>query len=183
MLCYLILIFLFLPICFLGYFGLNHFKKYNLAQFYLLSMSLWFYAYFNLSYLFIIIFSILINYGLSTVMQKSISNKSRKFWLILGLSLNIGSLIYFKYLDFIISNVNTIFKTDYNLLHILLPLGISFFTFQQLSFVIDSYNREVPKYSFLYYASFVTFFPQLIAGPIVTHDELIPQFLDKKRKK
>lgn len=178
-----IFIFLFLPICFLGYFGLNHFKKYNLAQFYLLFMSLWFYAYFNLSYLFIIIFSILINYTLANLMQKKISDKRRKFYLIIGLVLNIGSLIYFKYMDFFISNINTIFKTNFNLLHILLPLGISFFTFQQLSFVIDSYKREVPKYSFLHYASFVTFFPQLIAGPIVTHNELVPQFLDKEKKK
>ena len=177
-----IFIFIFLPLCLLGYFGLNHFKKYNLAQAFLLGMSLWFYAYFNLSYLFIIVFSVLINYSLYRMMQKK-NNKHRKLFLWIGLIANIGSLIYFKYMDFFISNINVVFNTNFNLLHILLPLGISFFTFQQLSFIIDSYKKEVPEYSFLYYASFVTFFPQLVAGPIVTHDELIPQFLDNKKKK
>ena len=176
-----IFIFLFLPLTIIGYFTLNHFKKYKFAQLYLVIMSLWFYAYFNLSYLFIILFSILLNYSLYYLMNKY--EKLKKLFLIIGLIINIGSLIYFKYMDFFISNINSLFNTNFNLLHILLPLGISFFTFQQLSFVIDSYKSEVPKYSLLHYASFVSFFPQLIAGPIVTHDELVPQFLDKKKKK
>ncbi len=179
-----IFLFLFLPITLIGYFVLNHFKKYKIAQLYLLIMSLWFYAYFNLSYLLIIVFSILVNFSFYTLMNKNnVSKTKKKTYLILGLIINIGTLIYFKYMDFFISNINSLFNTNYNLLHILLPLGISFFTFQQLSFIIDSYKGDVPKYSLLYYASFVTFFPQLIAGPIVTHDELVPQFLDKEKKK
>lgn len=79
-------------------------------------------------------------------------------------------------------NVNLLFRKNYSMLNIVLPLGISFFTFQQISFIVDTYHGEVDEYDLLYYASFVTFFPQLIAGPIVTHSELIPQFLDKKRK-
>ena len=175
-----IFLLLFLPICILGYFGLNHFKKYKLAQFFLLCMSLWFYAYFNLSYLAIIVVSILFNYFIYKKLEKA--QRHRKLLLIIGLSANILSFFYFKYMDFFISNINIIFNKDIPLLKIVLPLGISFFTFQQLSFVIDSYKKEVPKYDLLHYASFVTFFPQLIAGPIVTHDELIPQFLNKKNK-
>ncbi len=177
---YVFLLF-FLPVCLIGYYSLNHFKKYKIAQLFLLGMSLWFYAYFNLSYLAIIVVSILFNFGIYKKLEKE--EKHRKLFLIIGLLANILAFIYFKYMDFFISNINSIFNTDIPLLKIVLPLGISFFTFQQLSFVIDSYKKEVPKYDLLNYASFVAFFPQLIAGPIVTHDELVPQFLDKKKKK
>lgn len=100
----------------------------------------------------------------------------------MGLVFDIGILLYFKYMDFFIRNINVIFHREYKLWGILLPLGISFYTFQQISFLIDTYRKEAPQYGFLYYASYVAFFPQLIAGPIVTHDELIPQFLEEKRK-
>ena len=175
-----IFVLFFLPLCIIGYFLLNYFKKYKLAQLYLLCMSLWFYAYFNYSYLLIILISIGFNYCLYKFFEKV---KYKKVLLALGLAVNIGSLIYFKYMDFFISNINYIFHSDWPLLHIVLPLGISFFTFQQLSFVIDSYRKEVPKYDLITYASFVAFFPQLVAGPIVTHDELVPQFMDKSKKK
>ncbi len=100
-----------------------------------------------------------------------------------SLILNIGSLFFFKYYDFFVSNINNMFKSDISLLNLMLPLGISFFTFQQLSYVIDSYKKDVPEYKFLDYALFVTYFPQLIAGPIVTHDEMVPQFADVEKKK
>ncbi len=177
-----IFIFCFLPITFIGYFLLNHLRKYKTAQLFLLLMSLYFYAYFNIEYLLIITTSIIINYLLYLMLNNIKSKKTRKMLLIIGLIINIGSLIYFKYMDFFISNINIIFNKNFTLLHILLPLGISFFTFQQISFIIDSYKNEVPKYSLMYYASFVTFFPQLIAGPIVTYDELVPQFMDSKKK-
>ena len=178
-----IFVLLFFPLCLLGYFGLNHFKKYTWAQAFLLGMSFWFYGYFNASYLLIIIFSILINYGFYLLIEKFRGTGLCKATMILGVLVNVGLLVYFKYMDFFIGNVNALFKTDFNLLNILLPLGISFFTFQQLSFIIDAYKGEIPKYNFLHYASFVAYFPQLIAGPIVTHDELVPQFLDESKKK
>lgn len=174
-----IFILFFFPLCLIGYFGLNHFKKYTLSQAFLLLMSLWFYGYFNLYYLPIMVFSILFNFFIYKALQK----KKHKAILIAGLAVNLGVLAYFKYMDFFITNVNRFFSQDFNLLNIVLPLGISFFTFQQLSFVIDSYKGEVPTYSLLHYASFVTYFPQLIAGPIVTHDELVPQFMDESKKK
>lgn len=99
-----------------------------------------------------------------------------------GLLMNIGIIIYYKYYAFFIENINFVFKTDYPVIRLLLPLGISFFTFQQVSFLIDSYKGKVPNYALLDYALFVTYFPQLIAGPIVLHNELVPQFADSKKK-
>ena len=178
-----IFVLLFFPLCLLGYFTLNHFQKYSLAQCYLLVMSLWFYGYFNPGYLLIILSSILINYGLYQWMMRCDKEKSRKRIMLIGVLFNVGILIYFKYMDFFLENVNALFHTNLELWGILLPLGISFFTFQQISFIVDAYRGEIPDYDFLSYACFVVYFPQLIAGPIVTHDELIPQFQDKEKKK
>lgn len=98
----------------------------------------------------------------------------------LGVLFNIGLLGYFKYTDFFIENVNTLFGTNYKLMHIMLPLGISFFTFQQLAFVVDCYKGKEALPKFLDYCNFVTFFPQLIAGPIVLPEEMLPQFESKE---
>ena len=176
----------FLPIVLIGYFALNHFQKYSVAKVFLIIASLFFYGYFNWWYLLIIISSVGLNYLFSRVMLRENTNEAvRKIVFAIALSINIGSLFFFKYYDFFISNVNAILKTDWPLLHILLPLGISFFTFQQLSYVIDSYKRDenIAAYNFFDYALFVTYFPQLIAGPIVTHDEMVPQFADVSKKK
>lgn len=178
-----IFIFLFLPICFFGYFVLNRFKKYRLGEAFLLGMSLWFYGYFNILYLFLILGSVIFNYLIYLLIIKNSKNKFRKRALLVGLIINVGVLVYFKYMDFFIQNINTLFNKEFVLINLVLPLGISFFTFQQISFIIDTYRGEVKKYTLLDYACFVVFFPQLIAGPIVSHDELIPQFLDIEKKK
>ena len=101
---------------------------------------------------------------------------------LLGICGNLGVLFAFKYHDFFAENLNAAFSLSLPLNHWMLPLGISFFTFQQLSYVIDSYSRKVPAYNFLDYSLFVTFFPQLIAGPIVLHSEIVPQFADPKNR-
>ncbi len=173
----------FLPLCLFGYFGLNHFRLYRLGQVFLLIMSLWFYAYFNLRYLLIILFSVAVNYSFYRLMGKLKASGTRRWVLWGGIALNLGVLMYFKYMDFMIGNINMLFHTELPLLGILLPLGISFFTFQQLSFLVDAYWGKVQQCDFLHYACFVTYFPQLIAGPIVTHDELIPQFQNESKKR
>ncbi len=181
-----IFIFVFFPIVLLGYFGLNHFQKYTAAKIFLIIASLYFYGYFNWWYLLIIVTSVALNYCFSRIMLRDKTSKAvRKVIFITALALNIGSLFYFKYYDFFIGNINSLFQSDFPLLHLLLPLGISFFTFQQLSYVIDSYKRDdkIAEYNFFDYALFVTFFPQLIAGPIVTHDEMVPQFADLSKKR
>ncbi len=177
-----IFVLLFLPLCIIGYFGCNHFGRYRLGQAFLLGMSLWFYGYFHVEYLLIMAVSVLCNYGFYVLLGR-VSGKRGRRWLLAGaLLVNLGLLFYFKYFDFFLENVNVVSGQAFPLRSVLLPLGISFFTFQQISFVVDAYRGEVPGYDFLHYACFVTYFPQLIAGPIVTHEELVPQFLDEGRK-
>ena len=179
-----IFILLFLPLALIGYFGLNSIKKETLAKIFLTLMSLWFYAYFNYSYLFIILGSIFFNFILSKQIEKNLQNiKLKKVFLATGIIFNIGIIFYFKYFNFFMENVNVIFRTDYVFKEILMPLGISFFTFQQISYLVDSSRGETKNYSFVDYALFVSFFPQLVAGPIVFHDEILPQFKDSLRKK
>ena len=100
-----------------------------------------------------------------------------------GILANTGVIIYFKYFDFFLENINICFGSNFALRNILMPLGISFFTFQQISYLVDSYRGETVEYSFVDYALFVSFFPQLVAGPIVLHQEMIPQFCDRARKR
>lgn len=178
-----IFIFLFLPITLIGYYGLHYVKQRKLATAYLIVMSLWFYGYNNIHYLYVLIVSILLNYVLVHFMHKQQAKKIRKLWFITGIVLNIGILFYFKYYDFFMDNMNQLLEKDMPFLRLALPLGISFYTFQQLSYVIDSYRKECEEYSLLEYVSYVSFFPQLIAGPIVYHDELIPQFREEKNHK
>lgn len=178
-----IFIFLFLPLTLTGWYLLNRLKAYEPAKFFLAGMSLWFYGYFNVYYLTVIIVSILANYLLSYLLKFSHTAFSRWAGLFAGLVLNLGLLFYFKYYDFFFENINAVFHTNFNLKHILLPLGISFFTFQQLSFIIDRCTGKAPHYSFANYITFVTFFPQLIAGPIVLHKEMIPQFEDLSNRR
>ena len=176
-------IFLFLPITLIVYFTLNRFGKYKLAKGWLVIASLYFYSYFHKSYLILIMSSIGVNYLVGNRLSDSKNIIERKIFLILGVLFNVIGLGYFKYYDFFISNINVVFKTNLPLLHILLPLGISFFTFQQLSFIVDSYYKKYLKYDFLSYCLFVTFFPQLIAGPIVLPTEMLPQFESEENKK
>jgi len=189
-----IFIFLFLPMALCGWYCLNKIEKYKLAQVFLVGMSLWFYAYFNIGYLAIILGSSLFNFTFSVIIEKydkayknsqdtslntTAHDRFKKIMLILGCAVNLGILGYYKYYDFFLGNVSAVLGTDFILKNILLPLGISFFTFQQLSFVVDRCKGSAPHYDLVDYLTFVTFFPQLIAGPIVLHSEMVPQFQDK----
>ena len=173
-----IFVFLFFPICLLGYYGLIHFQKTETAKIFLIAMSFWFYGYFNVSYLLIMVCSIGVNY----MFHRVLSHGSRKSVVFLAVAVNLGVLFYFKYYDFFISTMNAVFGTSAALRNILLPLGISFFTFQQISFIVDTYRGEVRDCPPVDYALFVAFFPQLIAGPIVNHSEMLPQFRQMGRQ-
>jgi D-alanyl-lipoteichoic acid acyltransferase DltB (MBOAT superfamily) len=126
------------------------------------------------------------NYVIGRSLNKTCNNKdkgfSRKSILIFGVVLNLSLLGYFKYADFFIENINIAFSVNAESLNLLLPLAISFFTFQQIAYLVDSYRQETKEYDFLNYALFVTFFPQLIAGPIVHHKEMMPQFAKTRNK-
>lgn len=171
-----IFVFLFFPICLAGYYGLIHWKKKEMAQLFLVAMSFWFYGYFQVNYLLIMITSILVNYFFHRILSGNLSRNVAKGTMIAAVVVNLGILFYFKYFDFFLTNINQVFGTDFLLRKIVLPLGISFFTFQQIGFVVDTYRGEVKNCKPLEYTLFVSFFPQLIAGPIVNQSEMLPQF-------
>lgn len=177
-----IFIFLFLPVCLMLYFACNNKGWYKAGLSVLIIMSFWFYAYNHVQYLALLVFSIVCNWCISRILLNR-ENGVRKFILLVGIGINVLLIFYFKYMNFFIFNVNRLFHSSIQAEQILLPLGISFYTFQQISYLVDSYRGETKDYCFLEYAAFVSFFPQLVAGPIVLHDEIIPQFRmqDKKR--
>lgn len=177
-----IFILAFLPLTLLIYFLLGRATERPFNKVFLVLASFVFYGYNNPSYVPIIFLSILINYALSQGMLRLTQKPVRVLLFLLGICGNLGVLFAFKYHDFFAENLNAAFSLSLPLNHWMLPLGISFFTFQQLSYVIDSYSRKVPAYNFLDYSLFVTSFPQLIAGPIVLHSEIVPQFADPKNR-
>ncbi|WP_149726177.1 MBOAT family O-acyltransferase [Campylobacter concisus] len=168
-------IFVFLPLVFFVYFFLNKKRLSTLAKAFLVSASLFFYAYWSVYYLPILLGSIVFNF----LVSKFLAKHQSKAILIFGIVCNLALLGYFKYADFLISNLNAIANTNLGLLHIALPLALSFVTFQQIAYLVDSYNKQTKENSFLNYCLFITFFPQLIAGPIVHHKEMMPQFANK----
>ena len=134
-------IFLFLPVALTGYYILNYAGRYRAANVFLTGASLWFYGYFNVSYLLIICGSIIGNFLIAKLMERLPEKQTaKKAVLSAGLLINIGVIFYFKYFDFFISNVNYIFKQSFELKNIVLPLGISFFTFQQIGYLVDSFG-------------------------------------------
>lgn len=178
-----IFIFLFLPLVLAGYYLFRRAGKDTAAKLYLIGMSLWFYGYQNIYYLWILVVSILVNHFLTVKLSACRQKNWRKLLLGTGILWDLGILFLFKYFNFFLTNMNQVFSMEMKLLSIALPLGISFYTFQQMSYVIDVYHQECKPYSIIDYAMYVTFFPQLIAGPIVYHSELIPQFQKKYDKK
>lgn len=178
-------IFAFLPITFFVYFYLNHKKLTVASKGFLVFSSLFFYAWWNIVYLPIILTSMLFNYLIGVSLKESeigCKKISKKVLVTFGIILNLLLLGYFKYMDFFIENFNFITGSSIELLNLALPLAISFFTFQQIAYLVDSYRQETKEYDFLTYSLFVTFFPQLIAGPIVHHSEMMPQFEKTKNK-
>jgi D-alanyl-lipoteichoic acid acyltransferase DltB (MBOAT superfamily) len=176
-----VFIFAFLPIVFFGYFYLNSLRLTTAAKAFLVFASLFFYSWWNIAYLPIILGSMLFNYVVGNTLNENFKKTplSKKSILTIGIIANIALLGYFKYADFLIENLNTLTGSSIPLLHLALPLAISFFTFQQIAYLVDSYRSETREYDFLNYALFVTFFPQLIAGPIVHHREMMPQFASR----
>jgi len=177
-------ILLFLPTVVLIYYALNRYGYTTGSKVWLVLASWFFYSYWNPIYLPLLLGSILVNYFIGTLLRTGQwEDKIRRWILVAGLAFNIGLLGYFKYADFFISNLNAVLGSQFNLLHLLLPLGISFFTFQQIAYLVDTYRGEAREYSFVNYALFISFFPQLVAGPIVHHKEMMWQFEDPDRKR
>lgn len=182
-------IFLFLPITFGIYFWLNAKRLTQASKGWLVFASLFFYSWWNIIYLPLILGSILFNFTVGSTISKMEGSQSsrkqgvsRKALLVFGIASNLLLLGYFKYMDFFIANANTFLNTRWELMAIVLPLGISFFTFTQIAYLVDAYRDEVKEMDYLNYTLFVTFFPHLLAGPILHHKEMMPQFDTLKNK-
>lgn len=171
-------IFLFLPFTFFTYYFFLNKGLFTGAKSFLVLASLFFYSWWDISYLPLILLSLLFNFmvGKSLIDEQNKIKRLKIVKLAFGTIVNLLLLGYFKYADFFIENFNIAFDGTTPLLHLTLPLAISFFTFQQIAYLVDSYKGETGDYNFLDYMLFVTFFPQLIAGPIVHHSEMMPQF-------
>jgi len=173
-------ILMFLPLTLCGYFLLNRVSQFSYAKYWLLGCSLFFYSWWNILYLPLLLGSIITNFLVAQQLDnwrpQGKDYPPRKRLFTLGLLFNIGLLGYFKYADFFLSNVNQVLEQPIPLLHLALPLAISFFTLQQIAYLVDVYRGFAKERSFTDYCLFVSFFPQLIAGPIVHHKEVLPQF-------
>jgi alginate O-acetyltransferase complex protein AlgI len=170
-------ILLFLPTVLLCFHLIGKRGHHRVAIAWLICASLFFYGWWNPAYLLLMLFSILFNYSVGISLSNTSGRKLlSKTILTIGVSANLAILGYFKYANFFVDNLNALSGTNLILNEVILPLAISFFTFQQIAYLVDAYRGKTKEYNFLHYCLFVTFFPQLIAGPIVHHKEMLPQF-------
>lgn len=169
-------LFAFLPITLLGYYLTANRGHSRIAIVWLVAASLVFYGWFNPIYVALISISVLINYLFGLILTRYRKNNQRLV-IILCITFNILLLGYFKYTNFFVGAINTLFHSDFPLDTIILPLAISFFTLQQITYLVDIYRDKISQHSFLDYCLFITFFPKLISGPIVRFSEMMPQVI------
>lgn len=174
-------IFVFLPIVFLVFFRVGKYNR-DMAAAFLGTASFFFYGWWNSKYVIILSISIILNYGAGYAINALLKDRPRlsKKLLIIGICFNLLLLSYYKYTNFFLGSLSQISGMDLTVGRIILPLGISFFTFTQIGFLVDVYAEKVREYNFLHYLLFVTYFPHLIAGPVLHHAQIIPQFILKK---
>ncbi|MDD2720665.1 MAG: MBOAT family protein [Gallionella sp.] len=176
-------IFLYLPVVLLGFFQLAR-LNHTYAAAWLALASLFFYGYWNPAYIGLLLASIACNFAFGSWIARAAGKAGRekgeggraKHLLTFAVVANLALLGYYKYANFFVSNLDALLGTDWNLVNIILPLGISFFTFTQIAFLVDTYQGKVREFNFVHYVLFVTYFPHLIAGPILHHKEMMPQF-------
>lgn len=171
-------IFLFLPITFFGFFAIGA-RNHLVAATWLTLASLFFYGWWNPVYVALLLASIAFNYGVGLLIAKEHRPAwapTKKTVLVIGITADLLLLGYYKYANFFLSTINNLASTHWSFSEIILPLGISFFTFTQIAFLVDTYQGKVKEFNFIHYALFVTYFPHLIAGPVLHHKEMMPQF-------
>ncbi len=171
-----VFVFLFVPITVAGFYLLATAGWRWLAILWLVLGSLFFYGWWNPAFLVLIAVSIVVNYGFGLALVRAGPGRRNRAVLVAGIAFNLLLLGYYKYVNFLLANVNALLGTRWVVAGVILPLGISFFTFTQIAFLVDAARGEAREYSFLHYCLFVTFFPHLIAGPILHHREMMPQF-------
>ena len=168
-------LFIFLPAVWFGFWLLQRLGRPRLIMAWLILASFLFYGWWNPIYLWLLALSIGVNYGLGGALQRW-QGLVKKALLICGIAFNIGLLAYFKYGNFFVESIAVLNDVSFNFSHIVLPLAISFYTFQQITYLVDTSKGLTDSHGFLEYCLFVSFFPQLIAGPIVHHQEMLGQF-------
>jgi alginate O-acetyltransferase complex protein AlgI len=175
-------VFLFLPVALCGYFWFGCRKQGQWANGWLIFMSLFFYSWWEIKYLPLLLVSIIVNYIVSgaiiTYRKVPLGVFTGKIFFIFGIIFNVSLLGYYKYTDFFLENLNLIMGTHHELLHIVLPLGVSFFTITQMVYLVDCYEGVAKNHDFSKYCLFVSFFPHLLAGPILYHKAMMKQFAD-----
>lgn len=174
-------ILMFLPVLLLGWNVLNRIKKYKVADVFLILMSLYYYYTFGAQFLWILLLSIAVNYGLSFIIEKK--KDLSGILEVTGVLFNLSLLFYFKYLGFFFDNLSLITGRSLTARDIIMPIGISFYTFGQISYIVDRKRGDAPHYPFLQYALYTVYFPKLIQGPIAFHKEMIDQFKDESKRR
>lgn len=178
----IVFIFAFLPITLAGYWALAATGRHRPRLMWLAATSLFFYGFWAPRYVLLLLFAMAVNYGLAWALQRgNDGHGSRRPILVLGVGFNLALLFYFKYFNFFIDNLNALTGSEVVVGRIILPLAISFFTFQKIALLFDLYRRKVTLGPVTDFVTFVLFFPQLIAGPIVHYSELAPQLAEKPR--
>lgn len=167
-------IFFYVPVTLCVFFLIGRMGRREWAIAWMALASLFFYGWWNPIYLGLISVSILFNYSIGVSITRHRAHAKKI--LALGVTVDLGLLGYYKYANFFVDNLNTVASTDFHLSTIILPLGISFFTFTQIAYLVDAYRGETREYNFIHYCLFVTIFPHLIAGPIIHHRQTLPQF-------
>jgi D-alanyl-lipoteichoic acid acyltransferase DltB (MBOAT superfamily) len=167
---------LFLPITLIGYVIIGRTLGRNAVFGWLVAASLFFYGWWNWYFLALLLASLVFNYAAGTWLSKLDKRPPAKLVLGVALAFNVGFLGYFKYKNFFLENLSALLGTNWTFLPVVLPLGISFYTFQKIAYLVDSYQGKTRGYGFRDFCLFVSFFPQLIAGPITHHGEIMPQF-------
>lgn len=170
-------ILLFLPLTVLAFYWISA-RSHRVAATWLYAMSLLFYGWWNPAYVGLLVGSICFNYSVGILLHRN-RGTARMAALGCGISANLLLLAYYKYCNFFIVSVNALAGTEWAMGEIVLPLGISFFTFTQIAFLVDSYRGIVREFNFIHYGLFVTYFPHLIAGPVLHHKEMMPQFAQR----
>ena len=173
-------VFGFLPAVMLVFYALAVRVPRRVAMLWLVAASLFYYGWSRPENLLLIGALLVANYGAGTFLGRNGGTRLGRLVLAAGIAANLGVLGYFKYTNFLVDTVNTLTGGAWPAANIILPLGLSFFTFQKIAYLVDAYRGKTRGYNFIDYCLFVTFFPQLIAGPIVHHSEVIPQFSDRK---
>jgi alginate O-acetyltransferase complex protein AlgI len=172
-------LFLFLPVVFAGFFWLARFGH-NVSALWLAFASLFFYGWWSPKYVGLLLVSVVINYGLAYVIGHKHGRAHAKTILVFSIAANLALLGFYKYANFFIDTTNWVSGESFQLIDIVLPLGISFFTFTQIAFLVDVYREKAREYNFIHYLLFVTYFPHLIAGPVLHHGQMMPQFAKKE---